>query len=81
MDRHPPGPLDALWWAVAAGQGPAALHHMPNSTQPGALLVTLDISLYWPEPPYFFCLWVARCSQGRLNGARIVQSVMMLKTS
>lgn len=47
MDRHPPGPLDALWWAVAAGQGPAALHHMPNTTQPGALLVILDVSLYW----------------------------------
>ena len=41
MDRHAPGPLDALWGAVAAGQGPAALHVMPNTTQPGALLAAL----------------------------------------
>ena len=41
MDRHAPGPLDALWGAVAAGQGPAALHFMHNTTQPGALLAAL----------------------------------------
>lgn len=45
MDRHAPGPLDALWGAVAAGQGPAALHSLPNTTQPGALLAALLVAI------------------------------------
>lgn len=44
MDRHAEGPLDALWPAVAAGAGPAAL------TTPISSGLTLPYPSLFPAP-------------------------------
>lgn len=58
MDRHAEGPLDALWSAVAAGAGPAALTTPISSGRPH--FCTLH-SLHPPRMDtlvWYACMWV-----------------------